>query len=382
MLGGPIAAVFAAKCQHLDITVVDRDKQRIRQWNALEPPIHEPEIREILERHLGRNLRFTTDFDQAIARADMIFIAVNTPPKPVSSGSPYQDIDTSFVEQCVYDILSATRNTSGHKTIVQKSTVPCRTAQRIREIIDSSGVSLGAVRFDVLSNPEFLSEGTSIHNLSHPDRVLIGCDKTSSGLKAQEALAQLYANWVPKEKIITTDLWSSELAKLASNAMLAQRISTINSLSAVCEKLGSDVVDIAKACGADRRIGASYLNASIGFGGSCLEKDIMSLIWLCHGLDLPEVAEYWTQVLNINSYQGRRCTQMVADVLGGCISDKKLACLGYSFKKNTGDVRNSPAIAICGRLVEWGASLAIYDPMADPNEVMASLARYGSASGE
>jgi UDPglucose 6-dehydrogenase len=357
-VGGPTMAVIALKCPHIKVTVVDANPGKIKAWNGplANLPVYEPGLAEVVEEARGRNLFFSEDIKGAIEKSEMIFMAVNTPTKTEGEGAGMA-ADLRYVEACAKDIANYAKS---DKIVIEKSTLPVRTAEKIKEILveNSKGI-----HFEILSNPEFLAEGTAIQDLFKSDRVLIGGDKTPSGQKAIKALVDVYANWIPREKILTTNVWSSELAKLASNAMLAQRISSINSLSALCEKTGADIDELSEAIGMDQRIGPHFLKASVGFGGSCFQKDILNLVYLCNYYGLDEVAEYWHQVVKINDYQKERFVQKVIDYFGGDLTDKRIAILGWAFKANTNDSRESAAIYVAEKLHRAGANLMIYDPM-------------------
>ena len=367
-VGGPTMAVIAKKCPEIKVTVVDLNAERIAAWNGpLENlPIYEPGLAELVDEARGRNLFFSTEVDKAIDESEMIFMAVNTPTKTEGEGAGMA-ADLRYVEACARNIARVSKT---DKIVIEKSTLPVRTAEKIKEIIDKQG---NGVHFEILSNPEFLAEGTAIQDLFKSDRVLIGCDETETGQKAAEALVDIYSNWIPKEKILTTNVWSSELAKLASNAMLAQRISSINSLSALCEKTEANIEELSKAIGMDHRIGPYFLKASVGFGGSCFQKDILNLVYLCRHYGLDEVAEYWNQVIKINDYQKNRFAQKIIDGLGGNVKRKKITILGWAFKANTNDSRESPAIYVSSKLLEVGAFLKIYDPMVTKEKIIEDL---------
>ena len=370
-VGGPTMAVIALKCPDIKITVVDLNPERIDAWNgpldAL--PVYEPGLAEVVEKARGKNLFFSSQVDKAIEEAEIIFMAVNTPTKTEGEGAGMA-ADLRFVEACAKNIARVSKT---DKIVIEKSTLPVRTAEKIKEILDSQG---SGVHFEILSNPEFLAEGTAIEDLFKSDRVLIGGDQTESGQKAVQALVDIYAKWIPKEKILTTNVWSSELAKLASNAMLAQRISSINSLSALCEKTGADIEELSKAIGMDHRIGPKFLKASVGFGGSCFQKDVLNLVYLCRHYGLEEVAEYWHQVIKINDYQKDRFAQKIIDHFGGDLTGKKITILGWAFKSNTNDSRESPAIYVAEKLFKAGAILEIYDPMVSQNSVFRDIHFY------
>jgi UDPglucose 6-dehydrogenase len=376
-VGGPTMAVIALKCPDIKITVVDLNKERIAAWNGpLDTlPIYEPGLAEVVAEARGRNLFFSTEVDKAIEEAEMIFMAVNTPTKTKGEGAGMA-ADLRYVEACAKNIAQVAKT---DKVVIEKSTLPVRTAEKIKEILDREGKG---VHFEILSNPEFLAEGTAIQDLFKSDRVLIGGDETESGQKAVQALVDIYANWIPKEKILTTNVWSSELAKLASNAMLAQRISSINSLSALCEKTGANIDELSKAIGMDHRIGPKFLKASVGFGGSCFQKDILNLVYLCRHYGLDEVAEYWHQVIKINDYQKERFAQKIIDHFGGDLTGKTIAILGWAFKANTNDSRESPAIYIAEKLFKAGAILEIFDPMVSPKIIWNDIKNYWKVEKE
>ena len=352
-------------------------QQRIAAWNGpLENlPIYEPGLAQVVDKARGRNLFFSTEVDKAIEKAEMIFMAVNTPTKTEGEGAGMA-ADLRYVEACAKNIA---RVATTDKIVIEKSTLPVRTAEKIKEILDSEG---SGVHFEILSNPEFLAEGTAIEDLFKSDRVLIGGDASETGQKAVQALVDIYANWIPKEKILTTNVWSSELSKLASNAMLAQRISSINSLSALCEKTGADIEELSKAIGMDHRIGSKFLKASVGFGGSCFQKDVLNLVYLCRHYGLVEVADYWHQVIKINDYQKDRFAQKIIDHFGGDLTGKTIAILGWAFKANTNDSRESPAIYVAEKLFKAGAILEIYDPMVSKESIFSDIDFYWEASNK
>ena len=365
-VGGPTMSVIASKCPEIRIDIVDINEERISEWNSDKLPIYEPGLDQIVKEARGRNLFFSTNIEEAIVDADIIFISVNTPTKTYGHGAN-RAADLKYVEAVARSIAA---NAKTPKIVVEKSTIPVRTAEAIRSVFDAYGDSLN---HQVLSNPEFLAEGTAVSDLENPDRVLIGGEQTPEGLEAIETLASIYNSWVPSEKIIKTNLWSSELSKLVANAFLAQRVSSINSISALCEKTEADVDEVALAIGADTRIGPKFLKASIGFGGSCFEKDILNLVYLCEHFGLPEVAQYWESVLNINNWQKKRFADNVVDSFFNTINDKVIAVLGFAFKKDTNDTRKSPAIDICKRLLEERATLNIYDPKVEPEKIVQNL---------
>ena len=364
-VGGPTMAVIALKCPHINITIVDSNPNKINAWNGplCKLPVYEPGLSDIIKETRGRNLFFSDDIAGNIHKAEMIFIAVNTPTKTEGKGAGMA-ADLTYVEACARDIAKYSKS---DKIVIEKSTLPVRTAEKIKEILISNNKR---VNFEILSNPEFLAEGTAIEDLFKSDRVLIGGDDTESGQKAIKSLVNIYKNWIEKKKILTTNVWTSELAKLASNAMLAQRISSINSLSALCEKTGANVDMLSHAIGMDQRIGSKFLKASVGFGGSCFKKDILNLVYLCEFYGLNEVAEFWHQVVKINNYQKERFAQKVIDHFDGNLTGKKIAVLGWAFKANTNDSRESAAIKVSEILYKNGASLSIYDPMVEKRTIV------------
>lgn len=355
-VGGPTMAMIAAKCPHIQVTVADFNEKRVNAWNSPELPVYEPGLDEVVRSARGKNLHFTTDIRSAIAAADLIFVSVGTPTKAYGIGAG-RAADLRYIESAARLIAEVSH---GEKIIVEKSTIPVKTASAIKTILAAN--SSNGAKFQVLSNPEFLAEGTAISDLDDPDRILIGGESTPEGDAAVEALVSVYANWVPRERILTTNLWSSELSKLVANAFLAQRISSINSISALCETTGADVDEVAKAIGMDSRIGPKFLKASVGFGGSCFQKDILNLVYLCESFGLPEVAAYWNHVIKINDWQKSRFVEKIVKTLFNTISGKRIAILGFAFKKDTNDTRESAAIYICRDLLHERAHLAIYDP--------------------
>ena len=359
-VGGPTMAMIAAKCPEHRILVVDINAERIAAWNSDRLPIYEPGLQELVESVRDKNLFFSTDVPSAIAEADIIFVSVNTPTKTFGEGAGKAS-DLQYWEKTARDIIChATRN----KIVVEKSTLPVRTAEALRRILCSNDKGL---KFEVLSNPEFLAEGTAVKDLENPDRVLIGAMETPEEQKAMKDLVDIYAHWVPAERILTTNVWSSELSKLVANALLAQRISSINSISAFCERTDADVAEVSRAVGTDSRIGPKFLRASVGFGGSCFKKDILNLVYLCEHYNLPEVAAYWEQVVKMNEYQERRFVRRILENMFNTVSGKRIAILGFAFKADTDDTRESPAIYICRMLAEERAELAIHDPQALDN---------------
>ncbi|XP_038069186.1 UDP-glucose 6-dehydrogenase-like [Patiria miniata] len=369
-VGGPTCSVIAYKCSDVQVTVVDLSQERIDQWNSKDfsLPIYEPALKDIVQECRGRNLFFSTDIDGAIREADLIFISVNTPTKTFGIGKGRAP-DLKYIEAAARRIAKIT--TVGNKIVVEKSTVPVKAAESIQCILQANKKS--GCSFEVLSNPEFLAEGTAIKDLLNPDRVLIGGDESKSGRQAMKDLASVYEHWINKDKIILTNTWSSELSKLAANAFLAQRISSINAMSAICEATGADVSEVAHAVGKDSRIGPKFLQASLGFGGSCFQKDVFNLVYLCEALNLPHVAAYWQQVISMNDYQRRRFASKIINCLFNTVTDKKIAILGFAFKKDTGDTRESSSIYVSKHLMEEGARLNIYDPQVDPDQILSEL---------
>lgn len=377
-VGGPTMAVIAKQCSDLKVTVVDVNQDRIDAWNddnLDNLPIYEPGLAEVVKEARGRNLFFSTDIDKAIVESEMIFIAVNTPTKTYGEGKG-QAADLKYVELCARQIAKVAKT---DKIVVEKSTLPVRTAEAIQSILDLTG---NGVNFEVLSNPEFLAEGTAIQDLFKSDRVLIGGQQTKNGIEAINKLVEIYANWIPKEKIYTTNVWSSELSKLVANAFLAQRISSINSISALCEATGADVDEVANAIGMDSRIGSKFLKSSVGFGGSCFQKDILNLVYIAKSLGLDEVSEYWNQVIKINDYQKERFAKNIMKSLFGTVSGKKITLLGWAFKKNTNDTRESAAIYIADLLIENGAEICVYDPKVSQQRMLADLDYLNSRSSQ
>ncbi|XP_014243704.1 UDP-glucose 6-dehydrogenase [Cimex lectularius] len=366
-VGGPTCSVIALKCPNIIVTVVDKSNERISQWNSDKLPIYEPGLDEVVKNCRGKNLFFSTDINNAIQGADLIFICVNTPTKTFGNGKG-RAADLKYVESAARMIAEIATN---NKIVVEKSTVPVKAAESIMNILQANHKP--GVKYQILSNPEFLSEGTAIDNLVNADRVLIGGEDSIEGAAAIEALSQVYQHWIPKSNIITTNTWSSELSKLAANAFLAQRISSINSLSAVCEATGADVSEVANAVGRDSRIGPKFLQASVGFGGSCFQKDILNLVYICECLNLLEVAAYWQKVIDINEYQKNRFTTKIIESLFNTVTDKTIAMLGFAFKKDTGDTRESPAITVAKTLLDEGAKLRIYDPKVEEAQIYEEL---------
>ena len=362
-VGGPSMAMIAYKCPDYRITVVDTNPDRIDAWNSAELPVYEPGLDKIVKKTRGKNLFFTKDIENQIKENDIIFVSVNTPTKTYGAGANMA-ADLQYWEKTARLIL---KHSQSSKIVIEKSTLPVKTALAMGKILDSAK---GKIKFDVLSNPEFMAEGTAISDLENPDRVLIGSHETKSGLKARAELTGIYARWVPLEKIITSNIWSSELSKLVANAFLAQRVSSINSISALCEKTDADISEVAKAVGMDSRLGSKFLKASIGFGGSCFKKDILNLVYLCSYYGLQEVAAYWESVVKINEYQQERFIANVLKSMFSTLAGKKICILGFAFKANTGDTRESPAIYISKKMLAEHAEVIISDPKALKNAAM------------
>ena len=358
-------AVIALKCKHIHVNVVDINESRINAWNDENLdnlPIYEPGLADVVSEARGRNLFFTTDIDKGIKDADMIFIAVNTPTKTYGEGKG-QAADLKYVELCARKIAEVSKS---DKIVVEKSTLPVRTAEAVKTILDKTGTG---VNFEVLSNPEFLAEGTAINDLFKSDRVLIGGDQTESGKLAINKLVEIYENWIPREKIYTTNVWSSELSKLVANAFLAQRISSINSISALCEVTEADVEEVSKAIGMDTRIGSKFLKSSVGFGGSCFQKDILNLVYIARSEGLEKVADYWEQILIINKHQRDRFSKKIINLIGKENLKPKVLLLGWAFKKNTNDTRESAAIYVTNNLLNKNIEIDIYDPKVKQSQV-------------
>jgi len=364
-VGGPTMAVIAHKCPDIKVTIVDLNAERIAAWNdenVANLPIYEPGLAEIVASARGRNLFFSTDVEKAIDEAEMIFISVNTPTKTYGLGKG-KAADLKYIELCARQIATVAKN---DKIVVEKSTLPVRTAQAIKDILQHTG---NGVEFQILSNPEFLAEGTAIEDLLNPDRVLIGGDTDEDGQKAIQALVDVYANWISKDRILTTNVWSSELSKLTANAFLAQRVSSINAISELCEKTGADVNEVARAIGMDSRIGSKFLKASVGFGGSCFQKDILNLVYIAKSYGLDEVADYWEQVIIMNDHQKSRFASKIVKTLYNTVSGKKIAFLGWAFKKDTNDTRESAAIYVADDLLHEQAHIAVYDPKVEQDTI-------------
>jgi UDPglucose 6-dehydrogenase len=369
-VGGPTMSVIAQKNPNIKVTVVDLNTQRIDNWNDKDLsklPIYEPGLDEVVAEARGRNLFFSTEVDKAIDEAQMIFISVNTPTKTYGAGKGMA-ADLKYVEICARQIA---RVSTSDKIVVEKSTLPVKTAEAIQSILDNTG---NDVNFQILSNPEFLAEGTAMRDLAVPDRVLIGGDSnTPKGQEATQALVDIYASWVPAENILTTNVWSSELSKLTANAFLAQRVSSINSLSELCEATGANVKEVARAIGMDSRIGSKFLQVSVGFGGSCFQKDILNLVYIAKSLGLNEVADYWHQVILMNNHQRDRFAKNIIKTLYSTVSGKTIAFLGWAFKKDTNDTRESAAIYVADLLIDEQASIKVYDPKVTSTQMQSDL---------
>jgi len=359
-VGGPTMAMIAKKCPDVQVNVVDINAARIAAWQTDDLPIYEPGLDEVVKEALGRNLFFSTEVDQGIRDADIVFVSVNTPTKTFGEGAGCAS-DLQYWELCARRIKEV--STTG-KIIVEKSTLPVRTAEAMERVLHSGD---NPVHFEVLSNPEFLAEGTAVADLENPDRVLIGGHETPSGQKALQTLVDIYATWIPRERILTANVWSAELSKLTANAFLAQRVSSINAISALCEATEADVGEVAHAIGTDSRIGSKFLKASIGFGGSCFKKDILNLVYLCESYGLQEPADYWRQVVTMNEYQETRFVTNMLHNMFNTIAGKRIAIFGFAFKADTGDTRESPAIKVCRKLVGEHAKVVVSDPKAIEN---------------
>ena len=366
-VGGPTMAMIARKCPDITVTVADINVERIAAWNSDTLPVFEPGLDEIVKGCRGKNLFFTTDRFTAIKEADIIFVSVGTPTKTYGEGAG-QAADLKYIELCARDIASVAQ---GKKIIVEKSTIPVKTAEGLKTVL--SACATHSFEFEVLSNPEFLAEGTAIDDLNNPDRILIGGEQTPSGKAAIETLVSVYAHWVPRDRIITTNLWSSELSKLVANAFLAQRISSINSISALCEATGANVDEVAYAIGRDSRIGPKFLKSSVGFGGSCFQKDILNLVYLSRHFGLPEVASYWQHVIGMNDWQKKRFATKIVKSLFNTVNGKRIALFGFAFKKDTNDTRETAALYVGQDLLEEQAKLAIHDPQVAASQIFKDL---------
>lgn len=373
-VGGPTMSVIAQKNPNIEVTVVDLNHSRIAAWNdedLSKLPIYEPGLDAVVAEARGRNLFFETDVEKAIDLADMIFISVNTPTKTYGKGKG-QAADLKYIELCARQIAAVAKN---DKIVIEKSTLPVRTAEALKSILENTG---NGVNFHILSNPEFLAEGTAVSDLHNPDRVLIGGENT----KAIEALVDIYASWVPRERILTTNLWSSELSKLVANAFLAQRVSSINSISELCEVTGANVEEVARAIGQDSRIGSKFLKASVGFGGSCFQKDILNLVYIARTYHLNEVADYWEQVITMNDHQRTRFAEKVIQTMYNTVNGKQIAFMGWAFKKDTNDTRESAAIYVADHLLDEEANIVVYDPKVAAEQIYRDLDYLGTRSPE
>lgn len=370
-VGGPTMAVIAEKCPNYTITVVDINAERIAAWNdedLSKLPVYEPGLAEIVGKQRGKNLFFSTDVEASIDKSEMIFISVNTPTKTYGEGKGMA-ADLKFIEKSARQIAMVSNT---NKIVIEKSTLPVRTAEAIKTILNAEKKE--GVNFEILSNPEFLAEGTAIEDLRNADRMLIGGDiETESGRDAIQTLVDVYSHWLPKERLLTTNVWSSELSKLTANAFLAQRVSSINAISALCEKTEANVEEVSNAIGKDSRIGPKFLKASVGFGGSCFQKDILNLVYLCNYFGLPEVAEYWHQVIKLNDYQKKRFSRRIISTLFNTVSDKKITLLGWAFKKDTNDTRESAAIYVAADLLENQANICVFDPKVSKKQIIKDL---------
>jgi len=369
-VGGPTCATIALKCPHITVTIVDLSQARIDAWNSDNLPIYEPGLQEIVMQCRGRNLFFSTDVKKAVEEADIIFASVNTPTKTKGVGAG-RAADLRFIEGVGRSVSSYANRA---KIIIEKSTVPVKTAEALERVLDANR---GPNAFWILSNPEFLAEGTAMKDLSSPDRVLIGGRTDQEGMAAAKVLADVYANWVPRERILTTNLWSSELSKLVANAMLAQRVSSINAISLLCEKTGADVEEVSQAIGMDTRIGKKFLGASVGFGGSCFQKDILNLVYICESEGLHDAARYWQSVVDMNEHRKHTFTSNIIATLFNTVTAKKIAVFGFAFKKDTGDVRETPAIKVCNMLLDDGALVHVFDPKVDKDSALREFAYQG-----
>jgi UDPglucose 6-dehydrogenase len=370
-VGGPTMVTIAKKCPHITVTVVDLNQKRIDDWNSENLPIYEPGLADVVKECRGRNLFFSSDVTAGIQDADIIFASVNTPTKTKGVGAG-RAADLRFIESVGRTIA---KDANRSKIIIEKSTVPVRTAAALGRVLSANESKEGSIgkRFWILSNPEFLAEGTAMKDLDNPDRVLIGGQQNPEGCDAIQVLVDIYANWVPRDKILTTNLWSSELSKLVANAFLAQRVSSINSVSRICERTGADVREVSRAIGTDARIGPKFLTASVGFGGSCFQKDILNLVYICEQFGLHEVAAYWQQVVDMNEHQKRSFTTRIIHTMFNTVTAKKIAIFGFAFKKDTGDVRETPAITVCDMLMQDGAIVHVYDPKVSRESAMEEM---------
>lgn len=377
-VGGPTMSVIAQKCPHITVTVVDINEKRIAAWNDENfdnLPIYEPGLADVVKEARGRNLFFTTEVDAAIDKADMIFISVNTPTKTYGKGKGMA-ADLKYIELCARQIA---RVSTTDKIIVEKSTLPVRTAETLTSILHNTG---NGVHFEILSNPEFLAEGTAVQDLLNPDRILIGGDNTPEGQEAKDALTSVYANWIDRDRILQTNVWSSELSKLTANAFLAQRVSSINSISELCEETGADVNEVARAIGTDSRVGSKFLKASVGFGGSCFQKDILNLVYIAKSYGLHKVADYWEQVIIMNDHQKKRFAEKMIASMYNTVAGKKIVLFGWAFKKDTNDTRESAAIYVTDYLLDEQAEIVVYDPKVKEEQIYADLDYLNTRSEE
>eukprot|EP00922_Rhytidocystis_sp_ex-Travisia-forbesii_P018157 GHVS01027025.1.p1 GENE.GHVS01027025.1~~GHVS01027025.1.p1 ORF type:complete len:483 (+),score=55.59 GHVS01027025.1:114-1562(+) len=371
-VGGPTMAMIASKCPDLQVFVLDISESRIAAWNSDQLPIYEPGLDDIVQRCRGRNLHFTTEVAQGIRDCDIIFVSVNTPTKKIGLGAGAA-ADLYAWEMAGRAIADSAES---HKIIVEKSTVPVRTAEALAQVLEAN--ERNNVKFSILSNPEFMAEGTAMSDLAKPERVLIGgAEHTPIGDFSIDVLVNVYSRWVERDLIITTNLWSSELSKLVANAFLAQRISSINAVAQLCEQTGADVTQVSHSIGKDSRIGSKFLQASVGFGGSCFQKDLLNLVYLCRSFNLPEVADYWNQVVLMNSHQKRSFSNRIIEAMFKTVNRKKIAVLGFAFKKDTGDTRETPAVDVCAHLMEDGASLHVFDPKVTRDQALLEFADHG-----
>ena len=377
-VGGPTMSVIAQKCPHITVTVVDINEKRIAAWNDKNfdnLPIYEPGLADVVKEARGRNLFFTTEVDAAIDKADMIFISVNTPTKTYGKGKGMA-ADLKYIELCARQIA---RVSTTDKIVVEKSTLPVRTAETLTSILHNTG---NGVHFEILSNPEFLAEGTAVQDLLNPDRILIGGDTTPEGQEAKDALTSVYANWIDRDRILQTNVWSSELSKLTANAFLAQRVSSINSISELCEETGADVNEVARAIGTDSRVGSKFLKASVGFGGSCFQKDILNLVYIAKSYGLDKVADYWEQVIIMNDHQKKRFAEKMIASMYNTVAGKKIVLFGWAFKKDTNDTRESAAIYVTDYLLDEQAEIIVYDPKVKEEQIYADLDYLNTRSEE
>ncbi len=360
-IGGPTMAVIAKMNPDRKVIVVDINAERIAAWNSEDYsiPIYEPGLVDVVKEVRGRNLFFSTDIKGAVQQCDIVFVGVNTPTKMFGRGSGRAS-DLQYWEATARSIKEYA---NGDKVVVEKSTLPVRTAAAMEAILNDHAL----YRFTVLSNPEFLAEGTAIKDLLEPDRVLIGGPETEEGHRALEAVVDVYAAWVPRERILTTNVWSAELTKLAANAFLAQRVSSINAIAGLCEATGADVDEVARVVGADRRIGPKFLKAGPGFGGSCFKKDVLNLVYLCETFGLHTAAEYWMGVIKMNQHQQERIVSRLFSAMFNTLANKKIALFGFAFKADTGDTRETPAATVARLLAEEHVRVTVTDPKALDN---------------